>query len=111
VPRANMLLQTVLGERALTAGQLFERDPNGANVSPRARIFMHQLECELSLSRGELDVAARAVARCVDAGLIDLMWLDHMPALAPLRKDRRYRDLRKIVTERVARIHAALRGP
>ena len=57
----------------------------------------------------EYDQAIRALARAVDVGFFDRLWLESCPLLAPLRSDPRFVALRKIVLSRTAKVHEALR--
>ncbi len=44
----------------------------------------------------------------IDAGLIDILWMDNCPLLEPLRKDARFAPLRVEVAARAALVVAAL---
>jgi serine/threonine-protein kinase len=62
--------------------------------SSRFRILMLQIGAEFASRLGDVDAAHERVVRALDEGLIDLIWLDHCPPLAPLRADPRFAALR-----------------
>ena len=74
--------------------------------SPRSRSFVNQLQTEVLSLNGQRDSAIRALARAVDAGLTDLLWLERCPLLSTLRADLRFQSLRRIVLDRARRIQA-----
>ncbi|HUS67619.1 MAG TPA: protein kinase [Kofleriaceae bacterium] len=77
-------------------------------ASPRFRTLLHQVAAELNAYCGNTVRALEAVAAAIQAGLIDLMWLDHCPALSALRSTARFAELRAALDERTAPIRAAL---
>jgi hypothetical protein len=77
--------------------------------SPRGRLFFHQLATEIYSFQGELDSAVRSLARAVDVGLCDLIWYDRCPLLNVLRRDLRFKALRKVIASRSGQVKAALR--
>ena len=75
--------------------------------SQSARIFL-QLCAEFALSSGEYDIAYQAVESALQEGLRDLMWLQHMPLLNPLRCDPRFQDLLTQAQMTLAPVRATL---
>jgi eukaryotic-like serine/threonine-protein kinase len=57
----------------------------------------------------EIDGALAAVRGAIDAGLLDLLWMDLCPVLDPVRKDARFPPLREEVAVRVQAVRAAMR--
>ena len=74
----------------------------GAARSARFKILMLQIAAEFAGQADDGDAAFERVSRAIDAGLIDVVWLDHCPPLARLRADPRFPALR-------ARIEAVVR--
>ncbi|HTM19623.1 MAG TPA: hypothetical protein VL172_03920, partial [Kofleriaceae bacterium] len=70
----------------------------------RQRSFFRQLRAELAAAAGAHADALVGVEQAVEAGLIDLAWLDRCPLLAPLRDQPRFQTARAIVAARVAPI-------
>jgi eukaryotic-like serine/threonine-protein kinase len=68
-----------------------------------------QLAAEILAYVFEVDGALTAVKGAVDAGLLDLGWMDRCPVLDVARKDPRFASLRSEVEARAARARSALR--
>ena len=105
------ILEVALGKRRPEPRRMFgiAGGVGTTSSSPRGRSFYHQMEVELYLLSGDTDSAIRSLARAVDIGLFDRMWLDGCPLLAALRSDLRFHALRKIVVDRTTEIRTALR--
>ncbi len=109
-PRVQALLRLITGESNTDLDQFFFPQLASEESSPRSRSFVYQIQTEAFMGRGQADAAVRALARSVDNGLFDLVWLDRCPLLVDLRRDLRFQALRKIVIERATRIQNVLRG-
>jgi len=109
-PRVQALLKLITGENQADLDQFFFPNLASEESSPRSRTFIFQLKTEACMARGQLDAAVRALARSVDNGLFDWVWLDRCPLLSDLRRDLRFQALRKIVIERATRIQNVLRS-
>ncbi|MBI4950524.1 MAG: hypothetical protein HY908_00680, partial [Myxococcales bacterium] len=84
--------------------------PKDGEGSARRRAFFCQLEAEVTAYVGRPEVALAALGRAVDAGLIDLAWVDRCPLLADLRSSPSFAASRDVVARRAARIVAAARA-
>ena len=93
---------------ALSTKRLFSASVNSPNASWRTRALLHQAETELAAGSGELELAFERLASSVDAGLIDLLWIDRCPLLGPLRNDARFAPLRARVATRCEEVGRAL---
>lgn len=103
-------LQVAAGGLKIDPAQLWEGVVFGVQTSsPRGRLFFHQLSTEIHAFQGETDAAMRSLARAVDVGLCDLIWYDRCPLLDMLRRDLRFKALRKVIAGRSAQVKAALR--
>lgn len=103
-------LQIAAKVRKIDPSQLLEGFVFGVQTSsPRGRLFFHQLATEIHCFQGEFDSTVRSLARAVDVGLCDLIWYDRCPLLDPLRRDLRFKALRKVIASRSVRVKAALR--
>ncbi len=98
--RDNVLPDRLLGEMGKLA-----RNPDEGG---RRMAFVFQIQMELAAYAGDHERALAALRRSVDAGLLDLAWLDACPLLAPLRGDPRFIAMREEVAARVAPVLAAL---
>jgi serine/threonine-protein kinase len=103
-------LQIAARVRKTDPAQLLEGFVFGVQTSsPRGRLFFHQMATEIYSFQGELDSAVRSLARAVDVGLCDLIWYDRCPLLNVLRRDLRFKALRKVIASRSGQVKAALR--
>ncbi len=109
-PRVQALLRLLTGDNQDDLDVFFFPNLASEQSSPRSRTFIYQLKTEACMARRLPDAAVRALARSVDNGLFDLVWLDRCPLLNDLRRDLRFLALRKIVFERATRIQNVLRG-
>jgi serine/threonine-protein kinase len=75
-----------------------------ADVGQRVRrsLFMQQLAAETNVLFGNPGHAFMLVERVVEGGLLDLLWMDLCPRMAPLHADPRWAVLREKVERRVA---------
>jgi serine/threonine-protein kinase len=108
-PRAALLLRTVLGEVRPQPTELYGNF-GSMQGSPRGRAFLCQMQAELYCLLGQVDEALQAVARGIDAGLFDVVWLDRCAILEPMRRDPRLFGLRRIVAERALAAQRALQN-
>ncbi len=74
----------------------------------RFAVFLFQIMAELHAHVGNHPTALVGLQRSVDAGLLDLTWLDHAPTLASLRALDRFAELRAIVAQRAEGARRAL---
>jgi hypothetical protein len=77
----------------------------------RFAVFLFQIMAELHAHSGNHETALTSVERSVDAGLLDLTWLDYAPTLAGIRSFERFVKLRAVVAERAERARALLGEP
>jgi tRNA A-37 threonylcarbamoyl transferase component Bud32/TolB-like protein/Tfp pilus assembly protein PilF len=77
-------------------------------AGPRLLSVRCQLGAEVAVHLGRRDAAEGFVACAVDAGLIDVQWMDRCPVLAPVREAAWFPPLRARVAERAAAVRAAL---
>jgi serine/threonine-protein kinase len=84
------------------------RNVDAPETPPRRRALGNQVRAELACHAGERALALSALSASVDAGLMDLSWIDRCPALAPLRADPKFAELRARVLERTRPVLAAL---
>jgi serine/threonine-protein kinase len=76
----------------------------------RRRTFFAQMEAETNAYLERTEPAFLSVKRCVDAGLIDLGWIDGCPLLDDMRLDPRFPPLRAVVKQRADEILHAYRA-
>jgi serine/threonine-protein kinase len=103
------ILETFLYNQHTEPRQLLHAGMGSTFSSLRGRSFYFQMETEIYCLFEEGDNAIRSLARAVDGGLYDRLWLDNCPLLSSLRVDLRFHALRKIVSERCAQVQEALR--
>ncbi|MGZ3417172.1 MAG: protein kinase domain-containing protein [Polyangiales bacterium] len=72
------------------------------HASLRRRTYLHQLRTECLCRLGLVDRALGALEEAAGLTLVDVLWLDRCPVLAPLRDDPRFARARAIVSERAA---------
>lgn len=72
----------------------------------RFRLAIHQLAAESFAYLGMYDEANEEIAKGVDDGLLDLMWLEACPVFDQMRDDPRFEESRRRVAERVEQILA-----
>jgi serine/threonine-protein kinase len=73
--------------------------------SSRRLLFFHQLAIEANTLFGSMDHAIETLRSAVDKGLMDLVWLDHCPALSPIRETPTFIAARTELAERARGIH------
>ena len=78
--------------------------------SLRRRMFFMQMEGEMLTYLDETEAALVSLKRCVDAGLIDLGWMEGCPLLSEIRKDPRFLPLLAMVKQRADEILDVYRG-
>jgi serine/threonine-protein kinase len=79
-----------------------------AEPGSRRRILFYQLNAELLAYAFEIDGALASTAEAVNAGLIDILWMERCPVLDAVRKDARFEPLRAEVAARAERVRLAL---
>ncbi|MGE5180914.1 MAG: hypothetical protein ACM31C_02575, partial [Acidobacteriota bacterium] len=75
---------------------------------PRMRAVRMQFLAEFLLFAGDPDEALTWIAKSVDAGLQDHLWLERCPLLAPLRERPEFRELAVRVASRARAVIAAV---
>ena len=80
-----------------------------ASHAPRRRAFMFQMRAEMHGHLGHADETIAALQGSVDAGLIDVLWLERCPELEVARRDPRYAPLHAAVRRRADAVLAAYR--
>jgi serine/threonine protein kinase len=73
------------------------------------RLFL-QLKIEQLAFVGRIDEAEQALPHAIDAGLLDVAWMDRCPLLAPLRERPAFAALRERVATRAAPVAQAWRS-
>jgi TolB-like protein len=76
--------------------------------NPRLRASQGQIIAETMARGGHVDGALQAARISVEAGLTDVQWTDHCPAIAPLRARPEWPALRNAVAHRASKLRAAL---
>jgi serine/threonine-protein kinase len=114
-PRARLLFAAAARRTRIEPADVLAAGLASDKTSPRGRTFFFQMHAELQAAHGQHEQAVRSVARSVDAGLSDLLWLEHCPLLVPLLQDSRIAALRQVVYSRAFAVREALaslpRGP
>ena len=96
---ATLLQALRSGEAVVLKGVNFETG------SSRRVLFFHQLAVEANALFGSMDHAFETLRSAVDKGLTDLVWLDHCPALSPMRETPTVVAARSALLERAQGIH------
>ncbi len=78
--------------------------------SARRALFFHQLAAEANGRFHSQDEAVSLIAKAVKLGLADLMWMDHCPALEPVRAHPGWAEVHAAVAARARVLHARVRG-
>ncbi|MFO0575029.1 MAG: protein kinase [Polyangia bacterium] len=105
---AAQLLHAMASGQRLGVEPFLQQSPLASGGSWRARALLFQLCAEWRAYNGELEAALDDLARAVEVGLVDLMWLDGCPLLQPLRRSPRFAALRRTVHERATAVRALL---
>lgn len=82
-----------------------------AESGSRRRTLFAQINAEIFAYVFEIDRALASTREAIDAGLLDIAWMDRCPVLDPVRKDARFAALRAEVAARVDRVRAVLVEP
>ena len=85
-----------------------EASARAAEPGSRRRVLFFQLSAELLAYVFEVDGALASMKEAVEAGLLDLLWMDRCPVLDAVRKDARFEPLRVEVEARAQRVRLAL---
>ena len=88
-----------------------ERAAEAAEPGSRRRVLFCQLNAEFYGFVFEVDASLAAIQAALDAGLLDICWMDRCPVLGPVRSDARWAPLRAEVEARARRVRAALDTP
>jgi serine/threonine-protein kinase len=94
----------------LDVDELFDATASGRHASSRSGVFVHQVRAELLAREGRVDAALEDLGLSVAGGLIDVVWVDRCPLLAPLREAPGFAEARAVVETRAAEVRAALGG-
>lgn len=78
-------LQCICGQLRLSAHQMLPDFYRSTQLSRRAQLFCQQLLTEFHCVLGEHDDALTQLVLGAELGMIDLMWAERCPLLAPLR--------------------------
>ncbi|MEM9492999.1 MAG: tetratricopeptide repeat protein, partial [Myxococcota bacterium] len=92
-------VHAALHDRTGSASQ-FNIEAFGQKGGLRRRLYFRQIEAELAMACGDMDHAVTAIGHAVDLGLVDILWLDLCPLLAPLRPTSHFGTLRTVAAER-----------
>jgi serine/threonine protein kinase/tetratricopeptide (TPR) repeat protein len=108
-PSAREILRLVFEPDTVpSAGKLVAASLGAIGASWRMPVFLEQARTEFNAARGRPEEALANLGASVEAGLIDLLWLDGCPLLRSLRADARFTPLRARVLARVGSVWAAL---
>jgi serine/threonine-protein kinase len=110
-PLARRLLEVITSGQPAPVEEMFGSGTPWQHASPRSRVWRLQLTAEVQAFCGAHAEALRTIEQAIDAKLIDLMWLERCPLLAPLRKSARWPALRHTMEGRAAGVHRALGWP
>ena len=91
-----LVCREITEEDRQTFGDFFRR----LSGSARTRIFAFQIRTETECSLLNIDVAEQMLIKAVEAGLMDLMWMEHCQLLEPLRHRPSYPGLHAQVRAR-----------
>jgi eukaryotic-like serine/threonine-protein kinase len=98
-------------------GETFERAQWDAAIAdlvdlhrPRRMMLVALQRCvEIALSIAQLGAAQDVLEKVTDLGLIDIVWMDRCPLLAPLAATERGRAVREVLATRAARLRDVFR--
>lgn len=106
--RARLLLQVARGQARVQPQDVLAAGLASDKSSPRGRAFFFQMHAELFAFFDQRELAVRSIARSVDAGLTDLVWLERCPLFRPLFSDPRVAALRQVVYSRALAVRETL---
>jgi serine/threonine-protein kinase len=104
---ARRIVAHVAGVEPIDVDRLFDPSLGSAHASGRSYVFLHQARGEFLIGTGRLEDGLESLDRAATGGLLDLVWLDLCPVLAPVRTDPRFAAIRETVATRsdeVARV-------
>jgi serine/threonine-protein kinase len=104
-------LEFIAGARWLSPEEFVPLPLHSQSLSPRGRLFGLQLLVEYRCFLGQFDQALLVLRQACDLLLVDLLWLDRCPLLAPLRNEPDFAALRPPVAELARRVQRALGVP
>ncbi|MBX3188190.1 MAG: protein kinase [Labilithrix sp.] len=105
------ILALARGERGPAATAAAAKLTLPPDATARQTCYISSLKAELACFMGEPDQALAALRDAERAQLIDLVWLDACPLLAPLRDRADLRSIREVVAARAASVSAILAAP
>lgn len=105
---AQRRLELLLGENEVPLEESFPAHYQNPKTSPRARSIGLQSRIEYHCLRNEYEQALLALRSAVELGIIDILWLDLCPLLAPLAALPGHAELRATVAERARAVQHAL---
>jgi eukaryotic-like serine/threonine-protein kinase len=76
----------------------------------RYRVALEQFTVEMLLRLRREPEALEHLIRAKDAGLLDIVWLEHCPVLAPVREEPRFTEVLSVVRQRVEEILSHAEG-
>ncbi len=88
--------------------EMLEVGAQRGDKGSRRRTLFFQLNAEIFAYVFEVDHALDAIGHAVESGLLDIVWMDRCPVLAPVRTDPRFAPLRAEVLGRARPVVAAL---
>ena len=100
-------LLAILGEMSVSDALDAFSHHTGQLIHPRFRSFATQLYAETSFLTGAYEVGERILIAAADDMLVDIEWLDHCPALEPMRQRPMYAATRRKVAERARAVWQA----
>jgi len=104
-PEVMILLRLICRELTESDRQAFGDFFRRLSGSTRTRIFSFQIRTETECSMQNIEVAEQMLIKAVEAGLMDLMWMEHCELLEPLRRLPSYPGLHAQVRART--VHMA----
>ena len=101
-------LELLLNQSELPIEETFPSHYQNPKASPRARSIGLQALIEYHCLRYDFARALPVLRSAVELGIIDILWLDGCPLLAPLAELPGYAELRATVAERALVVQRAL---
>jgi serine/threonine-protein kinase len=87
-----------------------ESFPTGPSIAPSRAAFNAQMRVEIYLATRATADALTALADADANGLVDVVWLERCPLLAPLRGAPAWRAVLRSASLRAERVREALEG-
>jgi serine/threonine-protein kinase len=107
----SIILDSITGDAPPEiAYNVLDKLVGGFGTSARRRSFYLQLKCEVASVPQDAAIFFATLERAIDAGLIDLLWLERMPRFARFREHPSYGPVHARLKERSTAILDAFRG-